>query len=702
MKKTLSLVLAVLMLASLFTGIVSAADIPVGKMLATDPLTYEDFDGNTSNRGMWRNNGPDFVATTGKTADGAVINWGNGGYASQNFWTGIKDTSTYYVTFWAKGTSGEKFAYDVNETAPFASGEHTFQATDVWEEVSFIVTPTVATDAGTGYPFRVYTTAGVNFAIDEFEIYQVLDDPNYDPSLKDLTDEDGGYVLLQPGYTGIYGMVGVAAGFEAGKTYTLTADMMVNSTDINVMTDMDPISTTTNYVTKPTETGKWQKFEATLVPAADATGVRIYVNQNTDNGQVAVKNIVVTDANGEEVVSCSGKFPITTSTSPWIAGSASYVAPLKEEGPKLTNLFELEDVASEDYMAFQPTTANGYAAYYMRSKLKPNTKYTVTFDMISNTTEISAMVDLEGLGGVATQSVKNTKADTWQEMSVTIKTSEDYKESSTKDVPELGWPLRIYVNSAMDAQVFVDNIVVKASNGKVLFKQNFAEAGIEDIVTWNGGNAVHIPVGYVPEQEGEVLGFNELVNGDFEDSSLMSYWWGRTDWNGGSWAAEAKMGYEGSVGMVARGTGAGTADQNAGCFYTLYGEGKEATLTLNAGKTYVLKYKVFRPEGVDSYTYIDINEGAAVNGTATANGEWETVTARFVAPEGAVKIRMVVNALADGEYVVFDDIELRQVGGDPNGNPKTDDAMNIVAVVAVMVICAASAAVVSKKRIACK
>jgi len=48
--------------------------------------------------------------------------------------------------------------------------------------------------------------------------------------------------------------------------------------------------------------------------------------------------------------------------------------------------------------------------------------------------------------------------------------------------------------------------------------------------------------------------------------------------------------------------------------------------------------------------------------TETLNGEWEEVTARFVAPAGVLKIRAVSNALAEGEYVVIDDIELRQVG----------------------------------------
>lgn len=60
---------------------------------------------------------------------------------------------------------------------------------------------------------------------------------------------------------------------------------------------------------------------------------------------------------------------------------------------------------------------------------------------------------------------------------------------------------------------------------------------------------------------------------------------------------------------VATGKGDGSSIYNAGCFYTLAGEGHEESITLKEGKTYVLTYKVFRPAGVDAYTYIDINEG---------------------------------------------------------------------------------------------
>ena len=79
---------------------------------------------------------------------------------------------------------------------------------------------------------------------------------------------------------------------------------------------------------------------------------------------------------------------------------------------------------------------------------------------------------------------------------------------------------------------------------------------------------------------------------------------------------------------------------------------------------------------------------------------WETVTRRFVAPGGAIKFRIVAGGLADGEKVYIDDIELRQVGGDPSGNPQTGDAVPVALLAAACVVSlGAGAFAVRKKRI---
>lgn len=64
---------------------------------------------------------------------------------------------------------------------------------------------------------------------------------------------------------------------------------------------------------------------------------------------------------------------------------------------------------------------------------------------------------------------------------------------------------------------------------------------------------------------------------------------------------------------------------------------------------------------MDSYLYMDINEGALGNIAATKNGEWEEVKTRFEAPSTPIKLRLVCNALAKGEKVYVDDIKLAQV-----------------------------------------
>ena len=365
------------------------------------------------------------------------------------------------------------------------------------------------------------------------------------------------------------------------------------------------------------------------------------------------------------------------------------------------DLFKLDSCKDGGFMAFEPTASNGYAAYYMRAKLDANQTYTVEYDVISNVEGMEILTDLEGQGGVGDpRAATVSEAMTWEHKSVSLTPTKRWQDSANEDTAKLGWPLRVYVNTPLKAQVFIDNIVVKDASGRTVLSQDFVTSEIKDVVTWLGGSATHIPKGYVPYSEGEVLGYNEIINGDFESAELMKYWWSRSDWNGGVWQREAGAGFGGSAGLVATGKGDGSSIYNAGCFYTLAGEGHEESITLKEGKTYVLTYKVFRPAGVDAYTYIDINEGQVVTAAASENGVWETVTRRFVAPGGAIKFRIVAGGLADGEKVYIDDIELRQVGGDPSGNPQTGDAVPVALLAAACVVSlGAGAFAVRKKRI---
>lgn len=681
----------------------STQDVEEVKSVTVDEwVTNWSFDSaaDDTDRGSWTMDGSDQTTPVdGASGQGTKLTK-KATYSGIYFWSGntaIVKNSDSLVTFYVKGTAGETVMYDFDDGA-IAGGSHTF-ATNDWEYVAFVVNPSADPgNASCGYSFRVYG-AVEEFCFDELHIATLEADPVTLTDLVTLEENaDGGFVELQSKKSkGGYGALYIdSVPMTSGTEYTLTVDVMTNNTALNPMFDLEGQAGVGAASVAPTAAETWETKTLTFTP--NATGsfpVRIYLNEdvNVNEGEVLVKNLTV-KAGDETVASFSGKEATRVAEN---AKYYEYSVPVVK-----SNLFELDSCKDGGFEAFQPTANNGYAAYYMRAKLDANKEYTLKFKAISNIENATLMVDLEGNGGMDTTSVIITDVDTWKEYTVTVKATSKWADSSNEGIAEMGWPLRIYFNTPVEAQIFIDDISLTDGSTTVL-AQDFAKGiEIEGVAaTWHGGNATYIPAGYVPEKEGEVLGYNELINGDFEDASLMKYWWNRTDWNGGAWAREEGMGYNGTAGLVARGTGAGNADQNAGVFYTIMGEGKEASLDLEAGKTYVLTYKVFRPAGVDSYTYIDINEGQVATAAASLNGEWETVTARFVAPEGVLKIRAVSNALAEGEYVIIDDVELRQVGGDPNGNPKTGDTTPVAFLVVLAVVSVgACAVIVLRKKLA--
>ena len=344
-------------------------------------------------------------------------------------------------------------------------------------------------------------------------------------------------------------------------------------------------------------------------------------------------------------------------------------------GKEDNDLFKLDSCKDGGFAAFTPTTANGYAAYFLRAKLDPNKTYTLEYDVISNIDGMEVYTDLEGnpdFPNPLVSSVSPTK--TWQHKTHELRTSLNWAESSMADVASLGWALRVYLNTPINGQAFIDNLVLKDEAGEIVYRQDFSKEKVEGVESWLAGNAAYIAPGYQPPAEEEELGYNELLGGDFEDADRMKYWWVRSDWNGGLFRREAGKGFDGSYGLVATGRGNGEPERNAGVYYSLLGEGHEDSLTLKEGETYVISYKVFRPDGVNANVYLDISGKA--NAPASLHGEWETVTARFVAGKDPIVLRIVANALKEGEQIYIDDVELRMVGGDPNGTPNTGGIPN--------------------------
>ncbi len=160
----------------------------------------------------------------------------------------------------------------------------------------------------------------------------------------------------------------------------------------------------------------------------------------------------------------------------------------------------------------------------------------------------------------------------------------------------------------------------------------------------------------------DIMGNNFFENGSFESLDIRK-WWSREDWNGGLFTYDRGNGVDGGSCLMATGEGAGTADQNAGVYYT--GE----KYNLNALKTYYMACDVYREDGVDApVTLVVRNADDSVfmeSESATANGVWEHISMRFIAPDAPVMLTIRANALAEGEHVYIDNVELREVGVEP-------------------------------------
>ena len=331
------------------------------------------------------------------------------------------------------------------------------------------------------------------------------------------------------------------------------------------------------------------------------------------------------------------------------------------------------------YCAFEFWTKKNASDEY---NIKKDGWYLITFKAKGTAGE-TAQFDLDN-GGSGMAGDHTFATNDWEDVAKKVQCTTDAAEHSNEGVRGNGFSGRVYSSIGVDFQV-KDIVIYEVSEDYVVETTP---------VTPETPEEPEEPKEEPKEEtKEEVLGANELAGASFGAASDANNWWFRADWNS-SWKIEDGV-------LVAIGSGA----DNNGAFYNTKGEGQELSLTLKKGETYVVSMKVFRPAGVDSDSYLDINEGALASIHAEKNGEWETLTARFVANDKPIKLRLVVNALADGETVMFDDIELRMVGGDPNktsSNPATSDNMVIGFVAVAMVVAVAGVAVVAKKRVLSK
>ncbi len=173
----------------------------------------------------------------------------------------------------------------------------------------------------------------------------------------------------------------------------------------------------------------------------------------------------------------------------------------------------------------------------------------------------------------------------------------------------------------------------------------------------------------------EVMGSNLLNGGDLEGS--LDNLWFRNDWNGGTWEVKDGVGVDGSKGLQAvSAVDSPDGSHNIGLYYSTLGQ-QPGPLSLEEGKTYELGFDVYRGAGVDSSVYMDDEGGNAVSVSATKNGEWEHVSARFVATSAGYNFRLVANAVAKGEIVYVDNMYVKEVGAEPSIDDVEDKSLAV-------------------------
>ncbi len=158
-----------------------------------------------------------------------------------------------------------------------------------------------------------------------------------------------------------------------------------------------------------------------------------------------------------------------------------------------------------------------------------------------------------------------------------------------------------------------------------------------------------------------MLGYNEIINGDFESAELMKYWWSRSDWNGGVWQREAQA--PGSAAVPAWSPPARRR--------------LPPSTTPAASIRWLCPHLQGVPPCRSGCVYLHRHQRrAGRHRRGVGKRRVGDCHRRFVAPPAArLSSESWPAAFADGEKVYIDDIELRQVGGDPSGNPQTGDAV---------------------------
>ncbi len=196
MKKSLVLVLALVMVIGLCTGIVSAG---IGDAV----FSWDCSSLGGAEWGAWA-----YGATA--TDDNNIIirpadNAGDTGYAAYYMWTGnlkeegaeenvyaVEYGKTYILNFKAKGEAGKEVQYDFKDGSIGMNGAYTFETTGEWEDVwSAPMTVTVDHELDlapgdqsilNGYPVRIYLhpngnpLAASEVTVDDIVIYEYTED----------------------------------------------------------------------------------------------------------------------------------------------------------------------------------------------------------------------------------------------------------------------------------------------------------------------------------------------------------------------------------------------------------------------------------------------------------------------------------------------------------------------------------------------
>lgn len=164
-----------------------------------------------------------------------------------------------------------------------------------------------------------------------------------------------------------------------------------------------------------------------------------------------------------------------------VLGTAHRTTASRSPSPEIerpdNDLFKLDSCKDGGFMAFEPTASNGYAAvlYAREAGRQPDIHSGIRRHLQCRG---HGNTDRPGRAGRRRdpRAATVSEAMTWEHKSVSLTPTKRWQDSANEDTAKLGWPLRVYVNTPLKAQVFIDNIVVKDAK-----RQNRSLAGLCNI-----------------------------------------------------------------------------------------------------------------------------------------------------------------------------------------------------------------------------